>query len=139
MNLRRATAEDAPVCARIVDDWFAATDWMPASPGYDRLEAILRDGFPQREAWVAGDPVQGYLSMKTEDDHIVGLYAAAPGNGVGRVLLTHVKQRRDRLQLRSHTANAAAHRFYAREGFRVVARDLPGDDGIPEILMEWRR
>ena len=43
------------------------------------------------------------------------------------------------LGLRSHTPNHAAHRFYAREGFAVVERDLPGEDGVTELRMEWRR
>lgn len=140
MILRRATAEDAPACARIVDDWFTATDWMPKGPGHARLEALMRDGFPKREAWVAttDNTILGYLSMNPEEEHVVGLYAATPGQGTGRALLSHVKQGRTRLQLRSHAPNSAAHRFYRREGFRIVARDLEGDDGIPEILMESR-
>jgi len=139
MILRRASADDAPACARIVDDWVAATAWMPDGPGHAKLEALMREGFPKREAWVAGNPVQGYVSMKAGADHIFGLYARVPGRGVGRLLLDHVKRDRDRLQLRSHAPNAAAHRFYAREGFHVIERDLPGDDGVPEILLEWRR
>ncbi|CTQ48768.1 GNAT family N-acetyltransferase [Jannaschia donghaensis] len=141
MMIRRATADDAPACARIVDDWFAATEWMPKGPGRARLERIMRDGFPVRDAWVADDAgtTLGYLSMKAEGDHIFGLYAATPGAGIGKRLLTHVKQGRDRLTLNSHMPNTAAHRFYEREGFRIIDRDVPGDDGVPELVMEWRR
>ena len=138
MILRRATADDAAACARIVDDWFAATDWIGAGPGYERLEAMMRDGFPIREAWIAGEPVAGYLSMTLGGNRIFGLYAAAPGHGVGHALLNHVKQGRDRLHLRSHAPNYAAHRFYDREGFTVTRRNLAGNDGVPEIEMEWR-
>ncbi|WP_179381469.1 GNAT family N-acetyltransferase [Jannaschia marina] len=141
MKIRRATAVDSPACARIVDDWFTATDWMPRGPGLARLEQIMREGFPVREAWVAmeGEATAGYLSMKVEEHHIFGLYTATPGHGVGRALLDHVKKGRDRLQLRSHAPNHAAHRFYKREGFYTVAHNLTGHDGVPEILMEWRR
>ncbi|WGH77881.1 GNAT family N-acetyltransferase [Jannaschia ovalis] len=141
MRIRRATAEDAPACAAIVADWIAATAWMEAGPARDALETAMRDGIPKREAWIAeaGDAVAGYLSMRLEAAHIVGLYARAPGHGAGRALLDHVKRGRDRLQLNSHAPNHAAHRFYAREGFRIVARDLEGDDGGPEIRMEWTR
>ncbi|MEM7490968.1 MAG: GNAT family N-acetyltransferase [Pseudomonadota bacterium] len=140
-TIRRATAEDAPACAVIVADWIDATDWMPGGRlTRARLEEIMREGFPTREAWVAerDGTVLGYLSMKAEEAHIIGLYVARPGQGVGRALIDHVKDGRTYLKLRSHAPNTAAHRFYRREGFVTVARDLPGDDGVPEILMEWR-
>lgn len=141
MNLRRATAEDAPACAAIVHAWLSATDWMTGGPPVATLEAAMRDGFPIREAWVAeaDGVIAGYLSLRAEGDHIMGLYTATPGKGVGRALIDRVKTGRDRLQLNSHAPNLAAHRFYEREGFVTIARDLPGDDGVPEIRMEWRR
>ncbi|MEM8825202.1 MAG: GNAT family N-acetyltransferase [Pseudomonadota bacterium] len=140
LTIRRAMTEDAPACAAIVADWIAATDWMPGGPSRDQLEAVMRNGFPVREAWVAERDglIAGYLSMKAEDAHIFGLYTAHPGHGVGRALVEHVKRGRRYLKLRSHAPNEAAHRFYRREGFVTVAHDLPGDDGVPEILMEWR-
>ncbi|SFI57964.1 GNAT family N-acetyltransferase [Jannaschia pohangensis] len=142
MILRRATSDDAPACAAIVADWLRATDWMPDAPTRDQLEAIMRDGFPRREVWVAAtedDAILGYLSFAFDENHIYGLYVATPGQGVGRALLDRVKADRDRITLRSHAPNTAAHRFYEREGFRVVERGLTGADGVPEILMEWRR
>ena len=140
MRLRRAEGADAPACARIVHGWLAATPWIHDGPGLDGLTPAMHEGFARREVWVAEDgAVLGYLSLRPEDDHVVGLYAATPGAGVGRTLLDSVKAGRARLQLRSHAPNVAAHRFYEREGFRVIARDLPGDDEVPEIMMEWRR
>ena len=136
--IRRATAADAPACAAIVERWLASLDWMPDPPSREALEAAMREGFPARKAWVAGEPVAGYLSLDAEASHIRGFYVARPGEGVGRALLGHVKAGRDRLTLNSHALNQAAHRFYEREGFRIVARDLPGGDGVPEIRMEWR-
>lgn len=136
--IRRATAADAPACAAIVERWLATLDWMPDKPSREALEAAMREGFPVREAWVAGEPVAGYLSLAAEEGHIRGFYVARPGGGTGRALLDHVKAGRRRLTLNSHAPNRAAHRFYEREGFRVVERNLPGADGVPEIRMEWR-
>ena len=69
----------------------------------------------------------------------MGLYSAVPGSGVGRALMDHVKEGRDWIQLWSHAANTAAHRFYRREGFIEVEQNPKGADGIPEIRMEWAR
>lgn len=136
--LRRATAADAPACAAIVEAWLASLDWMPERPTRAALEATMREAFPLREVWVADDPVAGYLSLDPEASHVRGLYVARPGGGIGRALLDRAKAGRDRLTLNTHMPNRAAQRFYAREGFRIVERDLPGADGVPEMRMEWR-
>lgn len=138
LPIRRAATGDAPACAAIVARWLASIDWMPDPPSRGTLEAMMREAFPVREAWVAGEPVADYLSLDAGASHVRGFYVARPGGGVGRALLDHVKAGRDRLTLNTHTPNRAAQRFYAREGFVVVARDLPGDDGPTELRMEWR-
>ena len=140
MILRPATPGDAPACAVIVRDWIEATAWMPGGPSRAELEAILREGFAPssgREVWVAGEVPQGYLSFDPAEGRVVGLYTATPGQGIGRALMDRVKAGRDALWLRSHQPNVAAHRFYERESFATTARDLPGDDGVPEIRMDW--
>ena len=103
------------------------------------LEEALTEGLPKREAYVIGDPVAGYLSMEAESNHIWGFYVADRGRGLGKALMDHVKVGRDYLQLNTHAANAAAHRFYEREGFRRIGGTWVGSDGIDEVRMEWRR
>ena len=138
MILRPVTQEDVPACAAIVRRWLDSIDWMPASPSEAELRGYLAEGFPNREVWVYGTPAEGYLSLDPERCHISGFYVAEPGRGRGRALLDRAKSGRTRLSLNSHEANEQAHRFYAREGFVEVARGLEGNDGIPEIRMEWR-
>ena len=141
MILRRATADDAPGCAAIVDAWLDGLHWMAERPDRATLEGLLRDGLPRRDAWVAEDAgaVAGYVSCDAAEGHVHTLYVARPGAGTGRLLLDRVRRGRDRLTLNTHAPNHAAHRFYAREGFVAVQTDLPGADGVPEIRMEWRR
>ena len=114
---------------------------MPAEekPTLEVLETALTDGLPKREAYVIGDPVQGYLAMEPETAHIHGFYVATRGQGLGKALMDHVKTGRDYLRLNTHAANAAAHRFYTREGFVKTGDPWRGSDGIDEIRMEWRR
>jgi len=136
--IRRAVAADGPACAAIVDGWVSTTTWMPRTISLEELEVALTEGLPKREAWVIGDPVVGYLSMDAGENHIWGLYAAKQGAGLGKRLMDHAKQGRARLQLNTHLPNTRAHAFYAREGFVRVGEPWDGDDGIPEIRMEWR-
>ena len=141
MNVRPATAEDAPACAAIVCEWLSHATWMPSGPSHDGLETLMREGFPKREVWVAedGDGVAGYLSFAPGDERIMGLYTRDPGNGVGKALMDRAKEGRDRLRLHTHAPNKSAHRFYEREGFAFTDRDVNGSDGVPEHVMEWQR
>ncbi|MGR3468409.1 MAG: GNAT family N-acetyltransferase [Shimia sp.] len=139
-GVRAATVADAPACARIVSDWLLATPWLTDGPGYETLCGVMAEGIPKREFWVIGAPVVGYMSIDAEIAHIHGFYCAQPGRGHGRALLDHAKAGRDFLQLWTHAPNAAAHRFYHREGFVTVERREEGrGDGVPELRMEWRR
>ncbi len=139
MQVRRATAEDAPACADIVNDWIDATPWIPRVHAREVIAQMIREGFPLREIHVAGDPIDGYLSFNPEADHVVALYTARPGVGIGKALMDRVKDGRDYLMLWTHEPNRAAQRFYAREGFEIVDRNPEGGDGLPELKMEWRR
>lgn len=137
LELRRADRADAAACAAIVNNWIDATCWLPRAHSREKIEEMIGAGIAMREFWVAGDPVVGYLSFKAEASQIMGLYTARPGSGIGKALMDRVKVGRTWLQLWSHTANARAHAFYRREGFIEVGRKSSGEDGIPEICMEW--
>ena len=112
---------------------------MPERPPLAVLEDALTKGLPTREAYVIGDPVQGYLSMEAELAHIHGFYVAKRGQGLGKALMDRAKTGRGYLRLNTHAANTRAHRFYAREGFVTTGAPCRGDDGIDEIRMEWHR
>ena len=138
-EIRRACSNDAAACAAIVNDWIDAMDWLPRQHSPQALEEMIRAGIPAREFWVAGDPIQGYLSFNKEVSQIMGLYTARPGHGVGKALMDQVKEGRDWLQLWSHAANTKAHAFYRREGFVEVGGKERGVDCIPETGMEWHK
>lgn len=139
LNIRLAQVSDAPRCADIVSSWMTNTPWMPQTHSRQTLEEMIAAGIPLREFWVAGDPIQGYLSLNTDTLQIMGLYTSDPGGGVGKALMDKVKEGRSWLQLSTHEANISAQRFYKREGFVAFNRKAEGTDGIPEIQMEWHR
>ena len=137
--IRRATPDDAAVCARIVNDWIDRTDWMPRVISAEDIAGLISAAFPDREIWLIGDPVEGYLSLNPDNAQIGALYLDRPGQGLGKALLDRAKSGRDYLQLWTHEPNGSAQRFYHREGFEVVWRNQMGDDNLPELRMEWRR
>ncbi len=85
--------------------------------------------------------VAGFVAVDGEG-YVGGLYLApeARGRGIGAALLDVAKAARpEGLMLWAFVANAAARRFYAREGF-VVAGGTEGEneEGLPDVLLTWR-
>lgn len=140
-DIRPAVAEDIPACATIINDWIDSRNWMPRIHTRDEVEAFYRDFvFPNRELWVIGDPVAGYMGLNRDTDEVTTLYVATPGQGLGKALLDQAKSRRNALELWTFVANEGARRFYAREGF-VEIKETDGDneEGLPDVLLRWDR
>lgn len=131
-EVRRAEPRDVPGMASIVNQWIDDTEWMLRDLPAQKIENSLEEGLSQREIWVVGDPVQGYLSLEMEKAHIWGFYCAETGAGIGKKLLDEAKKGREFLSLNTHVPNKRAQQFYLREGFKPVG-DL--DEGKPSTLV----
>ena len=111
---------DAENCAKIVNYWIKNTSWMPCLYSQSELSLMIKEAIPKREFWVVNRPAIGYLSFDIRLSQVVALYSRAPGKGIGKLLLDHIKTRYKNIHLWSHSANKEAHKFYYREGFRLV-------------------
>lgn len=62
------------------------------------------------------------------------------GQGVGSALLKIAMERSaGTLRLRTFEVNHKAQRFYERFGFVAIGGDSDNEEGLPDILYEWRR
>ena len=138
-DIRRAGPGDGAICARIVCDWIDRTPWIAPRLTREQIAGIVEGAMAAREIWLIGGPAEGYVSVNPATGQIGALYCDRTGAGLGRALLDRAKEGREYLQLWTHAPNVDAHRFYAREGFAAVEEKAMGDDGLPEIRMEWRR
>ena len=71
--------------------------------------------------------------------YVAGLFVDPDyrSQGIGRLLLNHVKAIKSRLQLHVYCKNIRAVRFYQREGFVAIAEHIDPDTGENEILMNF--
>ncbi len=135
---RRATREDIPAMAGIINAWIDGTKWFPRVLSDQVITEAFEGAFDQRRMWVAGDPVAGYLSLNPDTGQVAALYCARTGEGLGRALMDRAKEGRDHLFLHTHVLNRGAQRFYRREGFKEVSRHQPEPpETVEEIRMEW--
>ncbi len=138
-GIRRASLDDVKDCARIIWTWAKQTGWMPDEMPQEELAGLIREAFPNRDVWVAGDPPDCYMSVDPVENKVGALYCLRTGRGVGKRLLDKAKEGRDHLWLTTHEPNVDAQRFYRREGFIETGREPPvPPDMVPVIRMEWQ-
>ncbi|MEO1108372.1 MAG: GNAT family N-acetyltransferase [Pseudomonadota bacterium] len=139
VQIRRARPVDVEECARVVHNWASQTEWMREELSVDQLAGMIGEAFDVREIWVAGEPVDCYMSVDPKEQKIGALYCSRTGQGIGKHFVDKAKEGRDFLWLTTHTLNTEAQRFYRREGFEVTAEEPPvPPDTVPVFRMEWR-
>lgn len=143
--IRPATPDDFDACAKIINDYVDATDWLPrvhspeATRGFFNNELLAT-----RTVLVAEDEgeIVAYMSFSPEGFvYAIYLDPRARGRGLGKALIDIVKARHpERVELTVFEKNASALRFYGREGFREVpeGRDGSRPEGIDTLLMRWQ-
>lgn len=142
MNLRPARSTDAGKIGAILSEFIDTTDWMPRI--HSRAEDVSFCGTMIDRGWVTvaeQDQVQGFLAQDGDEVNCLYVVNGAQGQGVGKALLDHAKQRSKRLELWTLQANDGARRFYAREGFAEVEMTdgARNDENLPDVHLVWEQ
>ena len=143
--IRPATPDDFDACAKIINDYVDATDWLPRVHSREATRGFFNeDLLATRTVLVAEDEgeVVAYMSFSPEGFvYAIYLDPRARGRGIGKALIDIVKARNpQRVELTVFEKNVSALRFYEREGFREApeGRSTDRPEGIPTLLMRWR-
>ncbi|WP_039057888.1 N-acetyltransferase [Enterobacter sp. Bisph1] len=109
---------------------------------WQESEALVRDDYlPMAKTWVweAHGELQGFISVM--DEQFIGalfVRPAAIGQGIGKALMEHVKQRYSRLSLEVYQKNLRAVNFYHAQGFRIEGSAWQEETLHPTWIMNWR-
>ncbi|WP_230353033.1 N-acetyltransferase [Lelliottia sp. WAP21] len=105
-------------------------------------EPLVRDTYlPSAETWVWMDAseLRGFISVM-HSQFIGALFVATAhlGKGIGKALITHVKQRYPDLSLEVYQKNSRAVNFYHAQGFRIEDSAWQDETQHPTWIMRWR-
>ena len=116
-------------------DFTARLDWWRARWRNELVPAttiIVAEAQAGITGFVTVDPRNGYL------DQLV-VAPQAWGSGLAKTLMTRAKALAPgELELHVNQDNARALRFYAKQGFTIVAESVNPQSGGPTFLMRWR-
>ena len=129
---------------KVADIWLdtnlKAHYFIPAQywkSNFESVKALL----PQAEVYVYenGKNIQGFIGLSGE--YIEGIFVSgeAQSQGIGKLLLNFVKDRRTKLCLNVYQKNPQAIHFYQREGFQIQCERLDGATGEKDYVMIWQQ
>ena len=129
---------------RVADIWLDANlkahSFIPAQYWKSNFE-LVKEALPQAEVYVYENEneIQGFVGLSGE--HIEGIFVSGEkqSQGIGKLLLDHVKDRKPRLLLNVYKQNTRAMSFYQREGFEIQYEGLDDATGEKDCVMVWQQ
>ena len=109
---------------------------------WQESEAVVRDTYlPLAQTWVweGNSGLDGFISVL--DAQFIGALFVRPamiGHGIGKALITHVKQRFNWLSLEVYQKNYRAVHFYHAQGFRIEESAWQHETQHPTWIMNWQ-
>ena len=83
--------------------------------------------------------IQGFIGLN--DEYVEGIFVRdeMQSQGIGKLLLNFVKEKKTKLYLNVYQKNTRAIHFYQREGFEIQREGLDEVTGEKDYVMVWQR
>ena len=102
---------------------------------------LVKEMLSQAEVYVYedGQKIQGFIGLS--DKYIEGIFVSEKmqSQGIGKLLLNYIKDRKDVLSLNVYQKNIRAIHFYQREGFEIQCEGLDEATGEKDYVMIWQQ
>ena len=102
---------------------------------------LVKEMLSQAEVYVYedGQKIQGFIGLS--DKYIEGIFVSEKmqSQGIGKLLLNYIKDRKDVLHLNVYQKNIRAIHFYQREGFEIQCEGLDEVTGEKDYVMIWQQ
>ena len=102
---------------------------------------LVKEMLSQAEVYVYedGQKIQGFIGLS--DKYIEGIFVSeeTQSQGIGKLLLNYIKDRKDVLRLNVYQKNIRAIHFYQREGFEIQCEGLDEATGEKDYVMIWQQ
>ena len=128
---------------RIADIWLdtnlKAHSFISAQYWESNYE-LVKEMLSQAEVYVYedGQKIQGFIGLS--DKYIEGIFVSEKmqSQGIGKLLLNYIKDRKDVLRLNVYQKNIRAIHFYQSEGFEIQCEGLDEATGEKDYVMIWQ-
>ena len=102
---------------------------------------LVKEMLSQAEVYVYedGQKIQGFIGLS--DKYIEGIFVSEKmqSQGIGKLLLNYIKDKKDVLRLNVYQKNIRAIHFYQREEFEIQCEGLDEATGEKDYVMIWQQ
>lgn len=142
MKIRKLENCDIPT---VVNLWYetsiSAHDFIAPDYWKANMEAMATNYLPNSETYLAvnGDEISGFVSMV--DNYLAAIFVRkdAQGTGIGRKLMSLVKETRSAIELKVYKKNADSVNFYKKQDFKIISEQKDENTGEIEVVMRWNK
>ena len=117
-----------------------AHNFIPAQYWKSNFKAV-KEALSQAEVYVYeyDKEIQGFIGLN--DEYVEGIFVRdeMQSQGIGKLLLNFVKEKKTKLYLNVYQKNTRAIHFYQREGFEIQREGLDEVTGEKDYVMVWQR
>ena len=129
---------------RVVDIWLDTNlkshSFIPAKYWKDNFE-LVKEMLSQAEVYIYenNQKIQGFIGLN--DEYIEGIFVSdeMQSQGIGKILINYVKDKRKKLFLNVYQKNTPAISFYQREDFKIRCSGIDDATGEKDYLMTWQQ
>ena len=129
---------------RVVDIWLdtnlKAHNFIPGQYWKNNID-LVKEMLPQAEVYVYENDcqIEGFIGLN--DEYVEGIFVRdeMQSQGIGKLLLNFVKEKKTKLYLNVYQKNTHAIRFYQREGFEIQREGLDEVTGEKDYVMVLQR
>lgn len=137
--IRKLKDTDIDKVAKIwLDTNMKAHDFIPSQYWQNNYN-MVKEMFLLTEVYVYENTkeIHGFIGLHNE--YIEGIFVSskAQSQGIGKLLLNFVKDKKEKLRLSVYQKNTRAIHFYQREGFKIQCESLDKSTGEKEYVMIW--
>ena len=132
-------ADMEQVVAIWLDTNLKAHHFIPAQYWKSNIE-LVKEMLPQAEVYVYenNSRIEGFIGLS--DEYMEGIFVRdeMQSQGIGKLLLNFVKEKKTELYLNVYQKNMRAIHFYQREGFEIQREGLDEVTGEKDYVMVWQ-
>ena len=129
---------------RVADIWLDTNlkshSFIPAKYWKDNFE-LVKEMLSQAEVYIYenNQKIQGFIGLN--DEYIEGIFVSdeMQSQGIGKILINYVKNKRKKLFLNVYQKNTRAISFYQREDFKIRFSGIDDATGEKDYLMTWQQ
>lgn len=129
---------------RVADIWLDTNlkshSFIPAKYWKDNFK-LVKGMLSQAEVYIYENNQKIYGFIGLNDEYIEGIFVSdkMQSQGIGKILINYVKDKRKKLFLNVYQKNTRAISFYQREHFKIRCSGIDDATGEKDYLMTWQQ